>query len=181
MIIKIKEITKRSMLFSADKGIELRNIMYELINKKEETKIVKIDMLDIETIDSSFCREAFVKLIGLMLSNSDKPQIIFENATSTVKDNLHESFTNWDKIGIVKTNDNKYHTIGKSSQPLNDTINVMIKLKETNTKVLSEKLNGIPLTTINNRLKSLYDMCIISRRETSQESGGKEYIYSLEG
>ena len=80
----------------------------------------------------------------------------------------------------MKTVDKKYHTIGNTSQPLNDTINIMIKLKEANTKEIADKLNGIPLTTINNRLKSLYDMCVITRKEKSQQSGGKEFLYYLD-
>lgn len=179
MIIEVKKLAQQAMLFTADKGIVLRNEMYLKIHNENEKMIVIIDMKGIETIDSSFCREAFVKFIGLMQSEPDRPQIIFENATFTVKDNLNESFTNWEKIGIVKTVDNVFNIIGKSSPPINETINIMLKLKKAKTKDLADKLNGIPLTTINNRLKNLHDMCVVTRKEVMQESGGKEYIYFL--
>lgn len=180
MVIKVKKLTNKSMLFTADKGIELRNEIYSLVHKEKEIAILKLDMIEIETIDSSFCREAFVKLIGLLCSDTDRAQLLFVNASHNVKDNLHESFTVWDKIGIVVTIDSTFHIIGKSSQPINDTIKVMHNLKKANTKNIADKLAGIPLTTVNNRLKTLYDMCIVTRKEIAQSSGGKEFTYYLE-
>lgn len=179
LIIEVKKIAKHSMLFTADKGIELRNEMYSRIHQEDERVLVVIDMKDIETIDSSYCREAFVKIIGLMQIDTDRPQIIFENSTQTVKDNLDESFTVWEKIGVVKTVDGKYSVIGKPSQPLIDTVNVMIKLKKARTKDIANHLDNIPLTTVNNRLKNLYDMCVVTRKEVQQVSGGKEFNYFL--
>lgn len=168
------------MLYMAENGIKLRNQIYSLIHSQPELEKVVLDMAGIESIDSSFCREGFVKIISLLQTDTERPQLIFINATDNVRNNLHDSFTGWDKTGIVKTSDSKTHIIGKQSPHLFETLKVMLKLKEARTKDIATHLDNLPLTTLNNRMKSLYEMCVISRKEVIQGSGGKEYLYCLD-
>ena len=55
----------------------------------------------------------------------------------------------------------------------------MTRVKKTKAKDLIKEIKELEITTANNRLKSLYDMCIVTRKEFAQEIGGKEFMYYL--
>ncbi len=178
MYIKIKEINPNEMLYLAEKGIDLRNEVYLRVHNANELDRVILDMENVVSIDSSFCREAFVKIISLLQGDSEHPQLLFIKVTENVRNNLHESFLGWDKVGIVKGTDDKISIIGKQSTPIIDTLKILLELKKATTKEIAARLNDVALTTLNNRMKTLYDSCLVSRKEVSHGSG-KEYVYSL--
>jgi hypothetical protein len=169
---------KGDKLFFADNGIKFRESVLSKIHKEKENDLVSIDLNKVKVIDSSFCREAFVRLISSLSIDEVRPQVLFINVDEYVTQNLEQSFTYHNRFSLVFNKNKKFVIIGKFSDQIADTIKYIIKNKEVKAKEIATNL-GAEINTINNRLKSIYEMCIVSRKEIGQESGGKEFIYYL--
>ncbi len=164
------EVGKRKRLFFSDSGVKLRERIVKKIYAEKAHDLVILNFADIEVVDVSFAREGFVKLISMLSTDEPHPQLLFLNVNDYVKQNLDLSMKEHKK--------KNWELIGKYSEQIRETVCALIKLKETTAKRLSKKLN-IELTTCNNRLMSLYEMCVITRMQTGQKSGGIEFIYKL--
>lgn len=179
MIINVRKVTNRTKLLFSEKGVELRNKIIFQFNEDDKKGLIKIDLSDIEIIDASFIREAFIKLIGIFRTELEKPQVLFENVNDHIKQNMEESFSFRNMFALVHNSKGNYELIGKFSQQLSETVNIMLKVNEITAKQITKEIDNLELTSANNRLKNLYDMCVIYRKEVGQESGGKEYVYNL--
>lgn len=171
---------KSDKLLFADLGINFRFGLLAELSKANEKEVIKIDLDKVKVIDSSFCREAFVKLIPELNIDEQRPRMIFINVHDYVKQNIEESFTYYNKYCLVQTKNNEIKLVGKFSEPIADTVNALLKLKQAKAKDIGKKLEILELNTINHRLKSIFEMCIINRKEVGQESGGKEFIYIID-
>ena len=172
------KVSGKRLLF-ADKGIDFRNKVLSKINESNEKELVRIDLIDVQIGDVSFVREGFVKLITYLSDEPEHPQISFKNVQEYLKQNMDDSFTNRKKFAFIVDLNGKWDLIGKYSQQMIDTLKVLIRLEEAKARQIAEELGGIELTTCNNRLISLYNMCVISRKEIGQKSGGLEYLYRV--
>ncbi len=166
-------------LFTGPNGIKFKEKVHQLLHLEDEHELLKIDLIDTNTIDSSFCREGFVYLINELSQIMRRPQVLFINVSENAAQNLEVSFTYHKKNCLVLDKNGRFKIIGKLAEAYTETIRTMIELKEATVRDVAEKLGIEELTTVNNRLKIIFDMCIINRKEVSQESGGKEYIYYL--
>lgn len=170
---------KGDSLFYAPNGIKFKNEVHALLHLENEKELLKIDLKDTNSIDSSFCREGFVYLINELSLSLNRPQVLFVNVSENVAQNLEVSFTYHKKYCLTTDENNCFKMVGKIAEPFKKTIEVMIELKEARVREVAKKLQIEELNTVNNRLKSIYDMCIVKRKEVGQESGGKEFIYYL--
>ena len=172
------EVGKRKRLFFSDSGVKLRERIVKKIYAEKAHDLVILNFADIEVVDVSFAREGFVKLISMLSTDEPHPQLLFLNVNDYVKQNLDLSMKEHKKFALTADNKKNWELIGKCSEQIRETVCALIKLKETTAKRLSKELN-IELTTCNNRLMSLYEMCVITRMQTGQKSGGIEFIYKL--
>ena len=181
IIINAQEVSglPGDSLFTGPNGIKFKEKAHQRIYLEDEHELVKIDLKDTNTIDSSFCREGFVYLINELEQILKRPQILFINVSENAAQNLEVSFTYHKKNCLILDKNSKFKVIGKLAEAYVETIKVMIELKEASVRDVARKLEIEELTTVNNRLKTIYDMCIINRKEVSEESGGKEYLYYL--
>jgi len=170
---------KGDSLFYAPNGINFKNEVHALLNFDNEKELLKIDLQNTNSIDSSFCREGFVNLISELSLSLNRPQVLFINVSENVVQNLEVSFTYHKKYCLIIDKDSKFQIVGKSAEPFRETIEAMIKLKEARVRDVAKELGIEELNTVNNRLKNIFDLCIIKRKEVGQESGGKEFIYYL--
>lgn len=173
-----KEVDQKERLFFANQGTALREKILEKIAKQKETELVKLDFKNIEVSDVSFAREGFVKLVTHLGLEINHPQVIFINVDEYVKQNLNLSFKEHKKLVLITDIRNKWEMIGKYSQQVVETIDALNEEKQATAKELAQKLQ-IELTTCNNRLSNLYDMCVLTRKEIGQKSGGIEFVYKI--
>jgi len=173
-----KEAGKRKRLFFSESGIKLREKILRKIYAEKIYDIVVLNFKGIEVVDVSFAREGFVKLIAILGSDEIHPQLLFLNIDDYVKQNLNLSLKEHKKFALTVDEKKNWELIGKFTEQIQETVSVLVKLKETTAKRLAQELK-IGLTTCNNRLLSLYEMCVITRKQVIQKSGGIEFIYKL--
>lgn len=178
LTISAFDISNSDKLFFADEGSKFRAKVISKIHKDNEENWVIIDLKKIHITDASFNREAFIKLISSLSVEITRPQILFTNVEEYVKQNMHQSFCYHNMFTVIK-NEDQLIPIGKFSTQLYQTIVVISEMKEGTAKEIALKLGKVELTTVNNRLKSLFEMCVITRKEFGQQSGGKEFKYYL--
>jgi len=180
MIMNVQNLTGSTKLWFGDHGVELRNTILDNLKKEKEKLILKVDLKGIEVTDTSYAREAFVNLVGIVGIEQERPQILFTNVQDHVKENMHLSFKEHKKFALITTEDGSWSLIGKYSGELVETIGILIKMKNARATKIKETLKEkIEMSALNNRLASLYEMCVVQRSVGSQETGGKEYLYSL--
>jgi len=180
MIMNVQHLTGSTKLWFGDHGVKLRDTILESFKKEKENNVLKIDLKGIEVTDTSYAREAFVNLVGMIGIEQERPQILFANVQDHVKENMHLSFKEHKKFALITAEDGTWKLIGKYSEQLVETISVLIKLKKARATQIKEKLKeDIEMSALNNRLASLHEMCVVQRSVGSQETGGKEYLYTL--
>ena len=176
--INIFDLLTKKRLWFAERGSSLKEKILKIISENNEKDVVKIDLDKIEVTDASFAREGFVKLIADISMDQNRPQILFINVDKYVEHNLYLSLKEHKKFALIVNKNNERKLIGKFTQQTSDTLKTLIECKEASTSELAKKMD-IGLTTCNNRLINLYEMCVITRREVGQKSGGIEYIYKI--
>jgi hypothetical protein len=179
LVVPISRLTSSDKLWFADKGVALRQSIVKLIEHEAEKDCVRIDLSGIKVTDTSFAREAFVKLVSHVAADPSHPQIRFLNVDEYVKQNLHLSFKDHNLFSMILNAGRSWNLIGKFSEPSVETVRAMVKLKTARVRDVSKELGSLELSTVNNRLVGLYQACIVGRLQSSQESGGIEYTYSL--
>lgn len=178
MNIDISEIAGGRQLWYAEKGSSVRQAVSEIIRSNKHEKMFALDFKDVEVADTSFIREAFVKLLHEQRMETNRPQILFKNVSEYMIENLDASFSKHNHFTMVATGD-QWDIIGKASQQLKQTLRIILSKKECTAKQLASDLK-INMTAANNRLSKLLEMSVVSRTETSQQTGGKEFIYRAE-
>lgn len=172
------EADKKKMLLFANGGAKLRERILNKINEQKEMDLVKLDFRQIEVTDVSFAREGFVKLVVHLGIESRRPQLLFVNVDEYVKQNLDLSFKEHKKLALITDKTKKWELIGKYTQQVQETVKTLIETGQTTARELAKHLQ-IELTTCNNRLTNLYEMCAVMRKEVGQKSGGIEYMYKI--
>lgn len=181
MIINILQLANNDKkLWFAENGRELKNKILDQVLKAPNNSLIILDLNEIEVMDTSYAREAFVKLITEIKLNSPRPQIFLKNVTEYVKQNLHLSFKDHKLFTLITDQLNKWNLIGKFSEQNFETTKALIKRGEASAKLISKDLGGMGLSTTINRLNQLYDFCICTRRELIQPTGGKEYLFKID-
>ena len=181
MTINVYELTDSKKLWFADKGTELRETILRHVARDKKRDLLKLDLREIEVTDSSFAREAFVNLITLLASEPERPQVLFANVDENLKGNLDQSFKEHKKFCLILDKSGAWDLIGKFSQQSVETVKLLLELKDAKARDIKKKLGqNIELSTVNNRLASLYEMCIVNRQAGAQETGGIEYTYSIQ-
>lgn len=77
---------------------------------------------------------------------------------------------------LVLSDGSGWYVVGTLKKHLRETLEEVIKSKETTAGDLAEKL-GIGLTNCNNRLSTLHKMGLIKREKVNNPAGGIFYIY----
>ncbi|MBI4547531.1 MAG: hypothetical protein HY707_06115 [Ignavibacteriae bacterium] len=181
MKLIVKDLTGQTRLWFGEKGIELRTRILAEVKKEKETKLLRVDLQGIEVTDTSYAREAFVNLVGLIGTEVERPQILFANVKQHVKENMHLSFKEHKKFTLITDEDGEWNLIGKFSEQLSETVKVLVQMKEARATEIKKKLKEeVELSALNNRLANLHEMCVVHRSAGAHDSGGIEYTYTLQ-
>ena len=181
MIIKIlHEANNQSKLWFAANGKSLKDKILLHISSATNLDLLTLDFEGIEVMDTSFTREAFVKLIFEIGLNNLHPQVILINVDEYVKENLHVSFKDHKCFTLIKNISNDWALVGKVSEHNVETVKSLAKRKGASAKQISIDLGDIGVSTTINRLNQLYNFCICTRKELVQPTGGREYLFKIE-
>ncbi len=172
------ETGKKKRLWFNEAGVQLRGNILKKIADHREIECVKLDFKRVEVTDVSFAREAFVKLLSDLTLEMNRPQVLLINIDDYVRQNLSLSLKDHKKFALITNSQDEWDLIGKYSQLAKETIAALIEVEEATARELAHRLR-IGITTCNNRLSNLYEMCAITRKEVGQKSGGVEYMYKV--
>lgn len=176
----LKEADNQTKLWLADNGKKLKEKILKKISEVSDFDLLVLDFKEIEVTDTSFAREAFVKLIFEIGLNAQHPQILLINVDEYVRQNLHLSFKDHSLFSLIKNQSNIINLIGKFSEQNMETIKALKNRKTASAKQIAADLGGMGLSSSINRLNQLYKFCACTRKEVSQQTGGKEYLFTLE-
>lgn len=137
--------------------------------------ILQIDFTGIDIIDYSFATEGLAVLITRLSGELKGKHIMFVNMKPLVQENVGVALEKAGLCALVQDKEN-WSLIGKCSEQLKETFEALVESKSANTPTLAELTNS-NLHSINNRLKDLRTLGLVSRTKINAPSGGTQYIY----
>ncbi|ULO07057.1 hypothetical protein H1230_29635 [Paenibacillus sp. 19GGS1-52] len=161
-------------LWGREAGREIRESILNSFLAQTHSVLI-LDFTEVSRIDFS-CASEIVSILIIRLSAELRGRhIILTGLSDLVRENIDAALSKVDKCCLV-TNETEWYLIGKCSDSLKDTLSKVIEFEISDTNKIADSLS-IAITSCNNRLKTLVDLGMVSRKEVPAPSGGKQFIY----
>lgn len=161
--------------WTRDKGTEVRNKFLDEFQSSEEN-VLEIDFTGVEIVDFSFASEVIAIPVSRLSGELSGKHIIIKGMNKAVEENVCVAVERAQLCVLVVESEKIWKLIGKCSEALFKTFEMIVNFKKTDTPTLAEKLDTT-VSVLNNRLRVLLDLGLVKKEESSAPSGGKQYIY----
>jgi hypothetical protein len=167
-------------LWGRDKGKRIREQIMEYFNSSsfnvQNEDILQIDFTAIDIVEFSLVSELLVVLIARLAGEMKGKHIVLSGMNPLIKENVSVALEKAKQVALVIDEANNWSLIGKCSDPIHHTFEVVVDKKSVDTPTLAQILNT-NIHSINNRLKILQSYGLVKRTEVIAPSGGIQYVY----
>lgn len=142
--------------------------------------ILECSFQDVDMCDVSFVDEFIINLQKYVLQHQNTVMII-TNTNECVQENLEAALTlrnkqDQSKICLLLYDNCKYRVFGDLEKNLKETYDLIKNSDEISARIIAQKF-GIEINSASNRLKKLFDLRLLLRREVIDESGRQHKYY----
>jgi len=161
-----------------------KSIYYQVLNdikKVSSGDIINCIFAGIEMCDVSFADEFIINLQKLVMS-VDNALLRIMDANDYVQENLEGALAirnkkDRTKICLLIFSNNNYTILGDIEKNLKETFSVIIANYQITAREIAQKYD-IEINSASNRLKKLFDLCLLQRKESIDEMG-RQHLYYL--
>ncbi len=143
--------------------------------------IIKFSFQGVTTCAVSFVDELFINLQKILSAHGNALMLLVDMSEEVLADiegalALRNEKDN-SRLNLLCYYDSKFIVLGKLENNLQETFKVVTSHEETSARDIAHEF-GIEINSASNRLKKLYDLRLLLRRETKDENG-RQHLYFL--
>lgn len=187
MIVKLNieeianELELSNVLIYRPLGKKAKEMILEKVDTLNSGDSIEMDFSNIELCDVSFVDEMIIE-VQLFMRQRENILMCIKNVKQEIFENLEAALAlreqkNKIKIQILHRLQTGYKLVGIIEQNLQETFNLVANGRQISARDVAE-VYELEINSASNRLKKLYDSCLVLRKEQI-DINGRQHIYFL--
>lgn len=164
------------ILATRKKGENVREVLTRWVQAVPCDSVLEIEFSGVTVLDYSFADETIGKLLSRLVSGElGEKYVVLCGVKSDLKENIDVALKQRN-LAVMSILDDGWKCMGVVKPHLLEALELVNANGYMTARVLSEHLQ-IALNTSSNRLGDLFRLRLISRKEDTIASGGRQFIY----
>lgn len=165
-------------LVTRELGAQAYNFLRQAITDTRPENVLALDFANVRVMDSSFAGGSILKLLRELVDGRfGEKYMVLTGTSESTEYNIDATINGHGlKLGLQVIDETGHRLLGQIEPNLIRTLALVNDRKTMTARELADLETGMAINTASNRLKKLFDLHLVQRREETIETG-RQHVY----